>query len=250
MPASSKLRTLMFEAATDPTKEPEVWKALLDAILYVHMPFHEKAGSLLFHQFVRPDDGRTVLPVFTDREQADRAAAGALRVVPMLGRTILQATLGALIQLDPNRIDCVLFPEEIALILQSIPTGTVTQWTSEEGQAEWNAPANDVAPDLINALVTTASKCEFIEAMYLLYVKWRGQDRKTLLVMFTAAKSEHERAVRALAPSLQPFLVDLPCHVDMGGLAPSDADHPAVKHGTRIYPYEPKIREVLERAAR
>jgi hypothetical protein len=240
MPKSLKLRKLMVEAGSDPTKEPEVWKALLNSILYVHMPFQEKPGSLLFHQFVRPDDGRTVLPVFTDKEQADRAAAGAVRVMPMLGRTILQATLGALIQLDPNRIDCVLYPEEIALILQSIPTGTVTQWKSEEGQAEWGAPAEDVAPELIEALVTTAGKCSFIETMYLMYIKWKEQDRKTLLVMFTAAKRDQERAVRALAPSLQPFLAGLPYPVDMGGLVPSDTDHPAVKYGRRIYIRETK----------
>lgn len=236
MPSTEQLRQLMREAGNDPGKEVQVWKAMCDTVLYVHMPLKEKPGSLLFHQFVRPDDGRTVLPVFTDRDQATHAAGTAVRVMPMLGRHIFQFTLDATIMLDPNEIDCLLYPEEIALFLKQSPVVSATTWQATADRKLKSAkPADDVPQPIVHALKEMALSLPFVDKMYLSYFHWHRQEQKCLVIACVAAPTEDEHAVRALVAALQPHTNKFRCPIDIATLKPCDTEHPSVKNGRCIY---------------
>lgn len=47
-----------------------------------------------FLQFVRPDNGQTVLPFFSERAQAEAAAGNAALIVAMSGRDLFELTGG------------------------------------------------------------------------------------------------------------------------------------------------------------
>jgi len=57
---------LLQNAAFSTDDENAFFKALLDATLYAHVPVKQVRGRVRFIQFVRPDNGQTVLPIFTD----------------------------------------------------------------------------------------------------------------------------------------------------------------------------------------
>jgi hypothetical protein len=105
-------------AAANPTEamaaEDAVLKALLELTVYAHVPAEPgPPDRIRFIQFIRPDDGQTVLPFFSDREQAEEVAARTVGVVAMTGRRLLEPTRGATLMLDPNMDYVALYPPEV-----------------------------------------------------------------------------------------------------------------------------------------
>ncbi|WP_430390919.1 SseB family protein [Dyella sp. 20L07] len=89
----------------------------MEATLYAHIPRKRVPGRLCFCQFIHPEDGRTLLPIFTDKATATWAANGKVWVLAMRARTLLELTLGAILVLNPNEERCILYPEEIVVLL-------------------------------------------------------------------------------------------------------------------------------------
>jgi hypothetical protein len=83
--ASAKRLQDLLQAARQSTGPNEIaraedafFKALLKSTVYAHVPLAPSPpGRMRFVQFVRPDNGQTVLPFFSDREQAEVAACPA-----------------------------------------------------------------------------------------------------------------------------------------------------------------------------
>ena len=83
--ASAKLLQDLLQAARQSTERDEIaraedafFRALLKSTVYAHIPLAPSPpGRMRFVQFVRPDNGQTVLPFFSDREQAEVAACPA-----------------------------------------------------------------------------------------------------------------------------------------------------------------------------
>src|SRR5688572_4963260 len=114
--SAAELTRLMHHALADKTAEPAFFRALLEATVYAHAPRHDRSGRLRFIQFTTPE-GLTVLPFFSDPAQANAAAGSAARVVVATGRQLFALTRGATLMLNPNQVSCVLYPEEIASLL-------------------------------------------------------------------------------------------------------------------------------------
>lgn len=118
MVTSADLERIRDAALADPDLEAEFLRALLEATLYAHLPMSDDSGKLRFLMFTR-SDGLTVIPVFTDVSKAQAAAGRAARVAGVSGREFLEATRGATLMLDPNDVSMTLYPEEIAVLLDS-----------------------------------------------------------------------------------------------------------------------------------
>lgn len=111
------LDELIAQAIDDPSKERDVFSRLLESVVYVHAPKDSTGQNLSIVQFKTPQ-GFWAIPVFTDKTKADVAAREKVRVVAAVGRELLQATLGASIVVNPNDAWCILYPEEIRILLQ------------------------------------------------------------------------------------------------------------------------------------
>jgi hypothetical protein len=243
MDISDQLRRLMDEADDDPSKEPDVWKAMLDAVLYAHVPHEDKPGYLRFVQFVRPDNGQMVLPFFSDRQKAIEAAGGQVKVLPLLGRNLFTYTRGATLMLDPNERGCVFYPEEIEALLAGSPLAAVQPWEANDGQVQvMFEPAGDLPAALIAGLQDASKKLPTVTSVHVAHVRWdNAMEQPALLIGIVAEKLDHEHAMRAIATAIQPSLDALDYIVDLTLITPSkSADHQVVHHGTLVYSKNPQ----------
>jgi len=211
---------------------------MLDTVLYVHIPLEEKPGQLRFVQFVRPENGQTVLPFFSDGLKAIEAAAGRVEVLPLLGRNLFAYTQGATLMLDPNERECVLYPEEIAALLTGAPMASVRGWetTAGETQAAFE-PLGDLPEMFTVALSRISQHLPSVTSVYVARLRWvHSMEQPALMIAIVAEESDHDQVMRAIATAIRPSVDTLDCPVDLTLLTPSKyAEHPMVIHGTRVY---------------
>jgi len=216
------LEELQQRAMVDGREEPAFFRALLDATVYAHIPLSDDSGRLRFIQFVRPDNGVTVLPFFTDSVKAEAAAQSKVRTVALTGRQLFELTLGATLMLNPNDAYCVLYPEEISALLT---TGTIPLVVSEILQTErtlgFRAPIS--APEWFQpCLLQIFSALPYIQQAYLVEaVKPEDHSHVTLLILLGVESSMAERAVRAVSAQMLHKWSDLKVNVDMTAYDPA-----------------------------
>ncbi|KAG1435634.1 hypothetical protein G6F56_013899 [Rhizopus delemar] len=90
----------------------------MDAIVYVHAPISDDAQTLRLVQFRHPD-GFDAIPFFTSLDKAQAASSSAVRILGVSGRELLTGTRGATLMLNPNYGGVVLYPEEVATLLDT-----------------------------------------------------------------------------------------------------------------------------------
>lgn len=207
MTTQAQLEALMQEARTDPFAEPRFFAALLDATLYAHVPLEQVPGRIRFCQFVHSSDGKTLLPVFTDESRAAQASQGVVGVLAMRGRRLLELTQGAIVAINPNEDHCVLYPEEIAALLQR---GTLPAFTKEvltESERVAVCPPTVSTVKLTDVLVTLYKGMPSVTAAYLIEVG-RGEDYtdRSLLLGVLVTDGQEERVKRASAAAMQSVL--------------------------------------------
>lgn len=228
--------SLLNNDANDPSREPEILRAMLDASLYAYVPLSDDSGRLRFLQFVRPDNGKTVLPIFSDKQKADEAAAGDARVICMIGRELLSITLGATLMLDPNHRDCMFYPEEMEALLRDGSAGVAIRCSIEEDTKVSASRPRKIPTRMASALRQTYSKIDAVQAAYLTIVRWE-HDRlhPTLFIAVVVEKAERERVLRATVAAIQPHLTEPGLSIDVAAVDPEEESmHPFAK-GARIY---------------
>jgi len=206
MASSTALDTLMEQSIRDFRKEPEFFRALLDAIVYAHAPLNEQSERLRLVMFKSPDDGELVIPVFTDEGKAEFAARGNVRIVSMTGRTLLEITRGAVVMINPNDARCTLYPEEICELLAS---GTIAPVQKDQFQEnETRCYKLDKLPRaLAKALKKSLPHILGIEVAYVAGLKWRQKDRPDSVVIALGGRADRaEREVRATVTALHRLL--------------------------------------------
>lgn len=171
--------------------------------------------------FQNPDDGRFVVPLFTDEAKANFAARGNVRIIEGTGRAMLEAIRDTTVMLNPNDARCTLYPEEIAALLATGTVAPVRKHELEEGKARrYKLPER-----LVKALKTALPGIQGVTMAYVAGVKWR-QDRHpdSLLIMLGGRADATEREVRAVATVLRRVIERLDRPVD---LTHFDDDQPA-----------------------
>jgi len=215
MASSAALDTLMEQSIRDFRKEPEFFRALLDAIVYAHAPLDDQSERLRLVMFKSPDDGELVIPVFTDEGKAEFAARGNVRIVSMTGRTLLEITRGAVVMINPNDARCTLYPEEIGELLAS---GTIAPVQHDEFRAnETQCYKLDRVPRLLaRTLKKSLPGLPTIDVAYVAGLRWQQEDRPdSLLIALGGRPDKAEREVRATATALHHAIEELGLLVDM-----------------------------------
>jgi hypothetical protein len=221
--ALSALERLQQRAMADGREEPAFFRALLDATVYAHVPLHDDSGRVRFIQFVRPDNGTTVLPFFTDVAKADAVGRTDAKIVAARGRDFLELTFGATLMLNPNDASCVLYPEEVAALLA---TGGLPRCENEIVQTDrtlgFRLPIS--APDWFEpALVQVLSSLPYIQQAYLVeMLPPENPSHVTLLISLGVEPSMAERAARAVSAGMQHRWQNLQVPVDLMTYDPND----------------------------
>jgi hypothetical protein len=217
------LDKLLQRALVDGREEPAFFRALLEATVFAHVPLSNDTGRVRFIQFVRPDNGVTVLPFFTGYAKAEAVGRTDAKIVAAKARDFFQLTYGATLMLNPNDASCVLYPEEIAALLA---TGNIPICENEVLRTErtfgFRLPIS--APDWFQpALLQVISSLPYIQQAYLVEMVPPGNpSHVTLLISLGVEPSMAERAARAVSAGMQHRYQNLKVAVDLTTYDPNE----------------------------
>ncbi|WP_396614788.1 SseB family protein [Lysobacter soli] len=196
-----------------PAEEPAFFRALLDATVHVHAPASDDSGKVRLVQFRHPE-GFAAIPFFTSMEKAQIAASPAVRILTLSGRDLLAGTRGATLMLNPNDGGAVLYPEEIAALLQS---GFMPRIETLARGALQVRIAHAVPAWLSAAVRRSVARAGFIEAAYVLesYSTDACDTPAGLVIYLIAAPTFAERAARLVTAAVQPLCSDADPVIDV-----------------------------------
>lgn len=217
--------------------EDAFFKALLDATVYAHVPIEgAPPGRMRFIQFLHPDNGQTVLPFFSDRAQAEAPQRKDASIVAMSGRRLFELTRGATLILNPNFDQVVLYPPEIAALLEGRQLGSYTKHTVDK---ETNVAARppSLPTDALNlSLRKLFAREQTVRAAYLVEVHGmiEGADSSLVLAIVTS-RAHQERLVALATLALKTDSIDLALPLDILFVEP-DEPVPGICHtGIQVY---------------
>ena len=217
-----QLDELIEKAVADQSHEAELFARLLASTLYVHAPKTPTGTRLSVVQFTTPQ-GVLAIPVFTDRKKSEFAARGNVRTVPVQGRQLLSATLGATVVINPNDSWCILYPEEIRALLE----GRKLCGPPESIEiSEKLRLRSSTKPDPRFVEVVVASLCSNEQALDAWLTEpdtEEGTSPGRYVVVVAAEKPHHERIARTLTLSLSEIGKSLDMIVDITFIEPGDA---------------------------
>jgi SseB protein N-terminal domain/SseB protein C-terminal domain len=232
---ADELTHLLLRAQQDKGAEPTFFYALLEALVYAHAPLHDDTGRIRLIQFARPD-GLTVLPFFSDEVQAQAASGPGIRVLKMTGRDLMEATRGATLMLNPNGVNCTLYPEEVAALLDQGRMATIEKVQVDEHSVLIDPPTA-AATWLVDPLRILYGRLDFVRAAYLVeFSAPENPDQAVLLIAMAVPRKEAERAARATITAIQPACESRRMDVDLVAFEP-DGDPPAWLRGTGVEPF-------------
>lgn len=208
-----------------------VFKALLDATVYAHVPIEgAPSGRVRFIQFVRPDNGQTVLPFFSDRAQAEQPQRKDASIIAMSGRRLFELTRGATLMLNPNLDQVALYPPEIVALLEGRELGYFAKHTLEEGTPVGAFPPSVPTDGLDIALRDLFEQEQVVRAAYLVEIHRKDECAQiSLLLAVVAAPAYHERLLQLATLALRTNPIDLALPLDMLFVEP-DTPLPEVCH--------------------
>lgn len=203
---TGKLAQLLAKArATPPGESPEdaqdaVFRALLDATVYAHVPLESPPeGVMRFIQFVRPDNGQTVLPFFSDLEQSEVAADKSALSVAMSGRNLFELTRGATLMLNPNLDAVTLYPPEITALLEGRTLGFFRREEMAEDTKVLIGPPSISTAVLNGTLHSLFEREATVRAAYLAEVHRQNEDAEVFLLLTVVAAQAHQERILQLA---------------------------------------------------
>jgi len=219
MTTEAEFKRLMAQAIDDPTLEPALLHALLDAPLYVHLPLYDESTALRLVCFTRPD-GLKVIPFFSDADKAYRAAGAAARVACVSGRELFEAAPTATFMLDPNDTSMTLYPEETAALLSGL--ATTAPAVGHTGPVDV-IPAGSEADRLAELLASALEPIAEAACAHVVRQAHTPTDRPALIAVIAVPDALAERAARALAMEIKrsgsppDAVVDLTTYDPAGG---------------------------------
>ncbi|AGG88817.1 SseB protein [Rhodanobacter denitrificans] len=238
-----KLAQLLASARATPSGEnPEdaqeaVFRALLDATVYAHVPLESPPeGVMRFIQFVRPDNGQTVLPFFSDREQSDAAAGGNVLSMAMSGRSLFELTRGATLMLNPNLDAVALYPPEITALLEGRALGFFRKdEVAEDAKVLTGQPSISTAG--LNTMLRSLFEREAtVRAAFLSEVHHQDDRAEVFLLLTVVVSLAHQERILQLATlafKTEALQLDLP--LNMRFLAPDALLDDLCNCGVQIY---------------
>jgi len=163
-----------------------------------------------FIQFVRPDNGQTVLPFFSDLAQAEQPQRKDVSIVAMSGRRLFELTRGATLMLNPNLDMVALYPPEISALLEGKELGYFAKHTLEKSVSVGACLPSVPTSDLCLALRELFEEEQTVRAAYLVEIHREDEPAEVfLLATIVAASTHHERLLQLVTLALKNHSIDL-----------------------------------------
>jgi len=207
------LEARLERSRLDPTEEPAFFRSLLEATVYVHAPVSDDSKHLRLVQFRHPD-GFDAIPFYTSLQKAQFASSRAVRILELEARELLSQTRGATLMLNPNDGGAVLYPEEIASLLD---TGYMARIEKIEHTQLEIRPATTVPAWLVAAVRDSAQATDYVEAAFIVESRYANNlDAPLGLVIYLVVDpSLAERAARLVTAAVQPMCSDHDAMIDI-----------------------------------
>lgn len=214
-----------------------VFKALLNAKVYAHVPREgTPPGRIRFIQFVRPDNGQTVLPFFSDRAQAEAPQRTDTSIVSMEGRELFELTRGATLMLNPNIDKVALYPPEISALLEGRKLGCFSKHEIEAGVSVGACPPTKPADDLTIALRELFEREQTVRAAYLVEIHQLDESAQvSLLLVIVAAPKFHERLLQLATLEVTANSAELNLPLDLTFLEPEEPFPELYRKGIQFF---------------
>lgn len=176
--------------------EAQFFAHLLAAMVYVHAPLSDDSKNLRLIQFRHPN-GFDAIPFFTSARRSARAASTSVRVVHLSCLDLLKSTRGATLMVNPNDGGAVLYPEEVATLLERGTLRNFEKLEAEDRPCDIRSAESPPA-FLVDALRTGVASTPFIRCLYLLDKRLGEEEQsRPILLIYLGADSAHmERAAR------------------------------------------------------
>lgn len=198
--SESQLEQLFQRAHASHISEAEFYTRLMQAMVYVHVPVYDDCKNVRLIQFRHPS-GFDVIPLFTSAERCARAGSNAVEALRLPCIDLLNATRGATLMINPNDGGPLLYPEEIAVLLEK---GTLETFEKLDQAGSCDVrPAMNPPDNIVDALRAGATSTTFIKDVYLLEKREAGSDETMLFVYVGACTTHLERAARHMIQVLQ-----------------------------------------------
>jgi hypothetical protein len=177
-----------------------------------------------------------VLPFFSDRKQAEAAAAGRTGIIAMAGRRLLELTRGATLMLNPNYDRVSLYPPEIRALLEGRPIGFFTKENVEANQQVGVCLPSIPTDYLTLALRDLYQREPSVRAGYLVEVH-RGADGSDVFLLLTlvVTKGNDERMVQLTTLELSSLSPELELPLTMTCVLPDESLPELCHHGIQFY---------------
>jgi hypothetical protein len=219
------LEELMTACLHDPSAEPAFFEALLGAIVYAHKPCNDSSPFIRLVQFPHPKTGALLLPFFTDLRQAQVASSSHVEIVKMTGRELFEATLGAALILNPNDRYCLIYPEEVQLILAGTAIPPVRPLNKdEEGPIELEPAAGECGWLIKPLREVFAQIAGIVSAALGQRVGVEVGKAPDLVIVAVVSTSDEERVVHAATAVLADACERYGANVDIGTIHPEEAN--------------------------
>lgn len=240
---TDKLAQLLAAArATPPGESPEdaqeaVFRALLDATVYTHVPLESPPeGMMRFIQFVRPDNGQTVMPFFSDRAQSEAAAGGNVLSMAMPGRDLFELTRGATLMLNPNLDGVTLYPPEITALLEGRALGFFRKDVVAESTKVLTGRPSISTATLNGMLRSLFEREATVRSAFLAEIHRQDEQAEVFLLLTVVAPLAHQERILQLATlafKTEALQLDLP--LSMRFFAPSEPLDEICHSGVQIF---------------
>lgn len=213
------------------------FKALLDATVYAHVPIESPPkGVMRFIQFVRPDNGQTMLPFFSDKKQAEAAVGDRALIAAMSGRRLFELTRGASLMLNPNADAIALYPSEIAAILEGKDLGYFTKGEMTADTELLVGPPSVPTVKLNTVLRNLFDKEATVKAAFLAEVHPQDENARVfLLLTIVATHAYQERLLQLVTLAFKAEALELTLPLDIRFSPPGEPRDSICNSGVQIF---------------
>lgn len=225
-------------AGMDPSKAQEaVFQALLDATVYAHVPSKRPPeGRMRFFQFIRPDNGQTVLPFFSDRTQAEQPLRDGVSIVAMSGRRLFELTRGATLILNPNIDAVALYPPEITAIIEGRELGYFAQQEPIDNEALLARLPSVSTSEVDEVLRELFDREGTVRAAYLVEVNTQGnKPEEFILLGVVAGSAAKERLLQLVTLALKTKSPRMDLPLSIAFFAPDEVLPDICHRGIQFY---------------
>jgi len=246
MLTQEEIECSMRASIADPRLEPQFFRDLLNARVYVFVPVSDDHSKLRVVMFRQPTDGLHFIPFFTSEAQALEALGSDRRMFTCDGRMLFEATLGATLILNPNHESCIVYPEEVEALLT---TGNVPHFATtvhEESREVCATPPDPVPEKLVRTLKQLYGSLPFVISARLIETfPPENPNSRTTVVCLEVRPPHAQRAARATAIALQTPQYDWGTKVDV--LSSDPGKRPELFDiGTVIFERDPRLPDMDE----